>query len=100
MQNRESSLLCWGAIGFLRIWAARFGVPFFFLLGLPKIRTLRHFQSLIRAFRPGRDAHSFGRGIIYHPESGVWRFCVKPANWSLALAISVFSFTAFSTPSA
>jgi len=25
---------------------------------------------------------------------------VKPANWSLALAISVFSFTAFSTPSA
>jgi hypothetical protein len=30
----------------------------------------------------------------------VWEFCVKPANWSLALAISFFSFTAFSTASA
>src|SRR5260370_8778334 len=52
------------------------------------------------AFQPRRDANSFGRGIIYHPQSGVWRSCVKLANWSLALAISVFSFTAFSTPSA
>ncbi|PYU44567.1 MAG: alpha/beta hydrolase [Acidobacteria bacterium] len=54
-------------------------------------------QRLIRA---AHHANSFGPEIIYHPEGGVWRFWVKPANGRLALAIFFFGRAAFSTASA
>src|SRR5438477_9559460 len=55
----------------------------------------------MRAFLDsGLHANYFYRGIIYHPECGVRRFRVKLGNRWLALAISLFSFAAFSLASA
>src|SRR6266513_4432065 len=63
----------------------------------PVFEHLMYTQRLIRA---AHHANSFGPEIIYPPEGGVWRFCVKPANGRLALAIFFVGLAVFSTASA